>query len=332
MPSELASAVVHGKVCAIGLPDVEARMRQGEAQDALEAVRQGLRTRTMTNRYKLRNFTGQGMMTKGQGILRQINVKIHIAKLRYRYSRAALLALRGHGGWEEALRVLDDDDVRALNERALTAEEKAQNDHWAELGGAVIEGGVARAAGVARGEGAHTLSWIWYTVNSVEEEDDERLHDGKSFIFRIYYKYILIIFYAALRVEWCKVFGRTRRFDEEVRHLHAEMGRTIAAGYTEAAEWEVLAEEEHPDTSEELAEGRRAYAYEQADTERKRCEDLTNRWRGILAKADAYLAGETELVGDDVVTVELDVVDELDEEEEEARLAADEEEVMEGGE
>jgi hypothetical protein len=76
-------------------------MRQGEAQDALEVVRQGLRTRTMTNRYKLRNFTGQGMMTKGQGILQQINVKIHIAKLCYQYSRAALLALRGHGGWEE---------------------------------------------------------------------------------------------------------------------------------------------------------------------------------------------------------------------------------------
>lgn len=329
MPSELASAVVRGKVCASGLPEVEAQMQQGEAQDALEAVRQGLRTRTMTNRYKLRNFTGQGMMTKGQGILRQINVKIHIAKLRYRYSRAALLALQGHGGWEEALRVLNDDDVRALNERALTAEEKAQNEHWAELGGAVIKGGVARAAGVARGKGAHRLSWIWYTVSGGEEEDDERLHDGKSFIFRIYYGYILIVFYEALRVEWCKAFGCTRRFDEEVQHLRAEMGRTIAAGYTKAAEWEGLAEEEHPGASEELAEGRRAYAYEQADTELKRCEDLTKRWRGILVKADVYLAGEAELVGDDVVTVELDVVDELDEEEEEARLAADEE-AMEG--
>jgi hypothetical protein len=37
----------------------------------------------MTNRYKLRNWTGQGMMTKGQGILCHINIKIHTAKLRY---------------------------------------------------------------------------------------------------------------------------------------------------------------------------------------------------------------------------------------------------------
>ncbi|KAJ7456319.1 hypothetical protein B0H11DRAFT_1925843 [Mycena galericulata] len=109
MPSELGDSM-RGRVCAIGLPEIEARMREGEAAEALEGVRQGLRTRTMTNRYKLRNFTGQGMMTKGQGILRQINIKIHRAKLQYRYARAALLALRGHGVWEERLRVLGDDD------------------------------------------------------------------------------------------------------------------------------------------------------------------------------------------------------------------------------
>jgi hypothetical protein len=138
----------------------------------------------MTNRYKLRNYTGQGLMTKGQGILRQINIRIHIAKLRYRYSRAALVALRGHGDWEERLRMLSDDDIHSLNERVLTDEEKAQNKHWADLGGAIIEGGIARAAGVASGEGSHTLSWIWYQVGAGEGENDERLEEGAScFLF-----------------------------------------------------------------------------------------------------------------------------------------------------
>jgi hypothetical protein len=178
MPSELVDNAMRARVCAMGLAEIEARMRQGEAREALEALRHGLRTRTMTNRYKLRNWTGQGMMTKGQGILRHINVKIHIAKLRYRYARAAYLVLRDHGEWEKELQVLDDDDVRALNERALTAEEKAQNKHWAELGGAVIEGGIARATALAGGEGSHTLSWIWYTAGKAAEEDDEKLHDG----------------------------------------------------------------------------------------------------------------------------------------------------------
>jgi hypothetical protein len=180
MPSELASNDLRATACATGLAAIEARMREGEADETLEAVRHGLCTWTMTNRYKLRNWTGQGMMTKGQGILRHINIKIHTAKLRYRYARAALLALRGHGLWEERLQILDDEDVRALNERALTEEEKKQNEHWAELGGAIIEGGVARVAGLAGGEGSHTLSWIWYSAKAgaAADADDAKLHDG----------------------------------------------------------------------------------------------------------------------------------------------------------
>ncbi|KAF8129441.1 hypothetical protein K438DRAFT_2136914 [Mycena galopus ATCC 62051] len=154
MPSEISDRTRREDVCALGLPEIEARMREGEATEALEAVRTGLRTHTMTNRYKLRNYTGQGMMTKGQGILRAINVRIHIAKVRYWYSRAALLVLRRHGDWEDRLRVLLDDDIHALNERALTNEEKAQNEHWALIAGAFVEGGIAHAAGVARGEGS----------------------------------------------------------------------------------------------------------------------------------------------------------------------------------
>jgi hypothetical protein len=140
----------------------------------------------MTNRFRLRNWTGQGMMTKGQGILRQINIKILLAKLCYRYSCAAVVVLQGHGDWEERLRVLVDDDVCALNERALMAEEKAQNEHWAELGGAVIAGGVARASGVARGEGSHTLSWIWYTFGGqAAKESDPQFYHGKQCFVRL---------------------------------------------------------------------------------------------------------------------------------------------------
>ncbi|KAJ7021705.1 hypothetical protein C8F04DRAFT_1213743 [Mycena alexandri] len=234
MPSEIADDRLRGHACAVGLVEVEAQMRHGEAEEALEDVRCGLRTRTMTNRYKLCNYTGQGLMTKGQGILRQINIKIHLAKLRYR-----------HGGWEERLKVLGEDDVRALNERALTAEEKAQNEHWAELGGAIMEGGIARAAGVARGEGNHTLSWIWYTAGIPEDESDPRLKEA-----------------------------RTHRYNEEVQLLREEMRRTIAFGYKEAEEWDRLAGEELEGASGEVTEGRRAYAAEHAATERargKRC-------------------------------------------------------------
>ncbi|KAJ7471734.1 hypothetical protein FB451DRAFT_1399051 [Mycena latifolia] len=242
------------------------------------------------------------------GILRLINIKIHMAKLRYCYVRAALMVLRGHGTWEERLRVLDDDDVRALNERALSAEEKAQNEHWAELGGTIIEGGVAQAATLAAGEGSHTLSWIWYTVGVMADENDPRLHD-------------------ALRVEWCKAYSHARRYNKDVRHLREEMRCTIVSGHSEAAEWDAFAREELPDASPELTEGRRAYAAEHARTERKTCMMLQTKWAAILARADQYLAGDAvEGAGADGVTLILELGDELDPEEDEARLEAEVEE------
>ncbi|KAJ7601623.1 hypothetical protein DFH06DRAFT_1153729 [Mycena polygramma] len=309
MPSEIADAALRGRVCAIGLPEVERRMRRGEAGEALEAVRQGLRTRTMTNRFRLRNYTGQGMMTKGQGILRRVNIKISLAKVRYRYSRAALLALEGHGDWETVLRVLKDDDVRALNERALTAEEKAQNEHWAELGGAIIEGGIARASGLATGEGAHTLSWIWYTADpgaGGDDTDDPR-------------------FYDALRVEWIKAFSRTKRYTEDVRILREEMRRTMEFGRTEEAIWDKLAEEELPGSSAELTEGRQAYAAEHAERERQTCTLLEEKWGAILRRADHFLDGTLLVEADETIVVTMDLGDELEPDEEEARLEADEE-------
>ncbi|KAJ6512878.1 hypothetical protein C8R45DRAFT_1087985 [Mycena sanguinolenta] len=310
MPSELGDGAVRERPCALGLPEIEARMREGEATEALEAVRAGLRTRTMTNRYKIKHYTGQGMMTRGQGILRQINVRIHTAKIRYRYARAALLTLRGHGVWEQRLRILAEDDVRALNERALTSEEKAEKERLGEIGEAIVEGGVARAAGVAAGETNHMLSWIWYAAGVAEGTGGEQLED-------------------ALRVEWCKGFARSSRYTEEVLLVREEMRRTIAYGERAAREWDRLAAVELPGTSAELREGRQAYAAEQAAREREWCARLEKQWRGILEKMDAFLTGgaagvaAAALTGS--VTVEVDLEDELDPEEEEARLEGEQE-------
>ncbi|KAJ7678410.1 hypothetical protein B0H17DRAFT_1236048 [Mycena rosella] len=119
MPSDIADRVKHIKACAEGLPGVEADLREGEAHDALESLRQGLRTRTMTNRFRLRNSTGQCALTRGQGVLRLNNVRIHKAKLRYRYARNALSRLRGNGDWERDLRVLEEDDAGEPTEQEL---------------------------------------------------------------------------------------------------------------------------------------------------------------------------------------------------------------------
>ncbi|KAJ6475381.1 hypothetical protein C8R45DRAFT_1159328 [Mycena sanguinolenta] len=138
------------KLQRAGLPDIEATLRETEAHETLEALRQGLRVRTLMNRPRPRNTTGQRALTRGQGILPQNNAKIHKAKLRYRYVRNALSRLRGHSEWEWVLQVLNDNDIRALNERAVTVEEKAQRE--------------ARR---------RTLSWIWYTAKAGDPSEQE---------------------------------------------------------------------------------------------------------------------------------------------------------------
>ncbi|KAJ6479819.1 hypothetical protein C8R45DRAFT_1054444 [Mycena sanguinolenta] len=144
LPSDISSRVNREKACVVGLAEVEADLRVGEACEALNALRQGLRTCTMTNRFRLRNCTGQRMLKRGQGVLRQVNLKVHKAKLRHRYARNPLLRLRGNGAWEKELRVLEDDD-----------------------------GGIAAYGVVALGEGRRTLLWIWYAAKTGEPTEAE---------------------------------------------------------------------------------------------------------------------------------------------------------------
>jgi hypothetical protein len=108
MPSDILDGTKRLRACAVGLADVEAELQTGEAREALHKLRQGLWTRTMTDRFHLHHCTGQRMLTRGQGILRQINVKIHKAKLHYQYVRNALKQLKGDGPWEKELKVLED--------------------------------------------------------------------------------------------------------------------------------------------------------------------------------------------------------------------------------
>jgi hypothetical protein len=177
LPSDILEEVKRVKACAEGLPAVEAKLREGEAHEALETLCQGLRVRTMTNRYRIRHATGQRALTRGQGLLRQNNLRIHKAKLWYRYARNVLSRLQGNGEWERVLRVLDEDDVRALNERALTEEERAQRETVHDLCD-VEEGGMQMYGVVALGESRRTLSWIWYMAKAGDPTEQE-LVEGK---------------------------------------------------------------------------------------------------------------------------------------------------------
>ncbi|KAJ7430387.1 hypothetical protein B0H11DRAFT_2263562 [Mycena galericulata] len=208
---------------------------------------------------------------------------IHAAKLRYRYARNALLRLRGHGPWERELQVLKDDDVRALNERALTEEERAHRDNVPDIND-LEEGGVVMAGVVAQGESNRTLSWIWYQARSADPTEQELVE--------------------ALRVEWCKAYARMRRWHEDTVLVEEEMRRTIEYSYWAAKEWLCRGIKRVGLVDEELEEGLLTYSLEQSAREVRTGEMLTKNWAKLREKGRAFLARETAAGTEVVIPVE----------------------------
>ncbi|KAJ7152150.1 hypothetical protein C8R43DRAFT_1127232 [Mycena crocata] len=295
LPSALETDQKRANACAPGVADIEERLRFVEAGDALEELRRGLRMRTVTNCFKVKNVTGQRANTRAQGIQHQIDVRIHASKLRYRYSREVYGRLAGPDGrWAEELRVLEDDDVRALNERAMSAQEKADEERLRDGGflNEVAVGGVAAAGVVVMGEGRRLLSWIWCT-GSGNKGDSEHSAAASE----------------ALRVEWCKARARATCWREEVILLEEEMRRTIASMQWKARLWEERANGRAEDdtVSSELQEGLAGYAWEHVATMERRAEVLEKLWEEVRGKAQVVLkqldAGIVEAV---VVTTTLE--------------------------
>jgi hypothetical protein len=182
MPSDL-SVANRRKYCPGGLATIEDRLRHAEASDSLENLRHHLCTRSFTNRFKIANITGQIHNTRARESQHRIDDKVRVAELQYRRAREALLKLRGKGPWEDSLKVLDHLDVRALNERELTAQEKEDIRRLRERNGVVAETediNMERVVShvVAVGEGQRRPSWIWFTGTVHEGMDDPLTRAG----------------------------------------------------------------------------------------------------------------------------------------------------------
>lgn len=186
LPSSLPSAD-RAAACVPGVSEIEDRLRHAEACEALEDLRRQLRMRTFTTKFKARQVAGQGGYTRARTLQDQIEARIKAARTRYCAARTAVLSLRGPGPWEEVLQVLKPEDVRALNERTLTMEERDADDRARRLAGMAEEDADAdanvavRSIGVVEiGEGQRQLSWIWYRVTAAEVEQDGAgtLHEG----------------------------------------------------------------------------------------------------------------------------------------------------------
>lgn len=108
------------------------------------------------------------------------------AALRYRRARAALKRLRGQGPWELYLQVLNNEDIRAINERELTCQEQDAEAALHAANGIITQLDEERAAaarrtqkaGISVGEGHRASLWIWITNVGVEQMLDPRTRKG----------------------------------------------------------------------------------------------------------------------------------------------------------
>jgi hypothetical protein len=182
LPSEL-NDYDRRRYCPASLASLENRLRYAEATDALEDLRHHLRTRSFTNRFKVANVTGQINNTRSRETQNRIDDKVRQSQIQYCRARTALLALRGKGEWEQVLQVLERSDVRALNERQMTQQEKDDIERVrlrAGVNADDIEDERVVATVAAVGEGQRRPSWIWFSGNKHENMDDPLTRKGTS--------------------------------------------------------------------------------------------------------------------------------------------------------
>ena len=127
LPSDL-DVSTRRQVCGNKLIEVEEQLREAQAFEALETLRQSLRARVFATKFKIKNITGQRANTRARQWQKTIDKKAIASKHTYRRARKALLAIRGPGDWESVLRPLEDADVRAFNERAMTQQERFERE------------------------------------------------------------------------------------------------------------------------------------------------------------------------------------------------------------
>ncbi|KIY60910.1 hypothetical protein CYLTODRAFT_495472 [Cylindrobasidium torrendii FP15055 ss-10] len=270
-PSDLPLAALQvPRGCPRAFLDAEERLREAECRDSLRSLQHALRLRSAAHFFTVKNVTGHNPNTRAEAMLKKITVDIYLHKIRYRYGRAALLRLRGHGTWEEELQVLNEGDVRALNERMLTAEEQSEQERVHQAGHFLdIDLTFARNSVSQPGEGTRLLSWIWRMRPTGANENSD-VQD-------------------ALKIEYCKARARALRWEEEVSLLLAETERVPAFARAKAEKWRsraVVAGCEDPI----LAEGYAAYAYEQASREEQYAETVTCKWAPLRPLAEDLIA------------------------------------------
>ncbi|KAJ7713311.1 hypothetical protein B0H14DRAFT_3523473 [Mycena olivaceomarginata] len=211
------------------LAAMEDSVCDAQCSTALEWLRRHLHMKSRLLIYKKWQSRHQGANTRSRGIVERNKSKIRLQSEKYQMAWAAKLRLADGDvkrvGWEmlrkEDIRCMEDAEELAKGAQKWSeqakrrAEREAQLQAMGELPPLTAEEDEERAA--RGGESVRTVSWIWTAAATAgtEEELEE-----------------------ALCMEWCMVYARVRRWDEEVRLVKEEVHRVGVTLKYCAVEWE----------------------------------------------------------------------------------------------
>ena len=277
LPSHIP-AQHHDVVCMSGLPEIEVRLREAQAYDALDKVRNTLKVKSRMIEFKNRNVRGQREGLKSRSVIDSIHEKARMAADRYRRARVAKMFLSGPGDWEAILQVLEDKDIRGYQDpnrlrvrqgrRGILDDEQlaaSTPDVVADNNNANITlFNEPRGRRDGTGETRRTLSWIW-TTNSNAASPEDSSDD-------------------ILRAEWAKSRARAARATEEVLLLREEMRRVLEF-LAWKADWWSRQVSWRKDINKDLAEGVCAYAHTQVDLQTTLSTEFRTIWRAPLDDA-----------------------------------------------
>ncbi|KAI0259635.1 hypothetical protein BC834DRAFT_905195 [Gloeopeniophorella convolvens] len=250
------------KACGFDLVEKEARMRIGQAHDALNNLRRSLRVKMGLVRYKQIQINGPGQTqnTAARRIIGNLEAKQqgHIA--RYRAAYEALCVLDPDGSWTEHLKKLRKSDIvspRANDpdtEKCTPAERRKDQSS-------------------KNSEGRHAMSWIWLVrPPSVADQDN----DGKKDVADGEVN-------ESMRIDWLKQRARHDRWAEEVDLTTAEMQRAVT--YLEwRSSWWLGKVGSRPKVRPDIVSGLDAYARRQAMVSHHLAASFVNLWRATFAK------------------------------------------------
>ncbi|KAJ7619486.1 hypothetical protein FB45DRAFT_1033340 [Roridomyces roridus] len=245
-----------------GLAAAEARLRDSQCAESLEAVRNGLIVKRRLYTYKNLHARRQHQSTRSRSLVDNQQRKIELAAAVYQQARAARLALvhvAGPADWKELLKAdlrlpEDEEEAKRRQQRAM----KGKRREAAEVN---AEGEVRGVPGM--GEKSRLVSWIWMRTGCTDGVLGEEIH-------------------SAVRVEWSKAYARVKRWREEEKLLQEEMVRCLLTLGWQAKQWDARGVVTHYTGkrvySDTHAQGAMVYAARQAAIRRQLAGRFERLW------------------------------------------------------